>query len=102
MESARTNKSLTKQFLIIFLIAFFACFALLLIDSETKGIVELLEPGNIFSFLIYFIPAFSFSLVIYKLSLRKYITSKSLLLALLIGIPLSFILVISIFLLMLP
>ncbi len=96
------NTSTTKQFSIIALITLLACVILFSLDKDTHGFNDLLKPGNLFALVFYFTPTFLVSIFLYTLFSKKYGGSKSLVLSLVTGIPVSFTLVICSFLLIMP
>jgi hypothetical protein len=84
----------------ITLITLSACLLLFAIDKDTHSLSDLLKPGNLAALLLYFIPTYTISSLLHRVFARKYREGKSLLLGMLIGVPLSFILIITLFLLL--
>jgi len=74
-----------------------ACLGLGYLDHETRSIMDLFNPGNIFGLSLYFVPAFLLSVLFYKIFSKKHYPLKSLVYALLAGVPLAFTLVILLF-----
>ena len=74
------------------------CWLLFAIDKETHQFSDLLSPGNLAALVVYFIPTFLICLLIHHLLSKKISNTKSLVLSLVIGVPLSFLGVIFILL----
>ncbi len=68
------------------------------IDKETHQFSDLLSPGNLAALVVYFTPTFLICLLIHHLLSKKISNTKSLVLSLVIGVPLSFFCVIFILL----
>lgn len=94
MEQIINTRSSTKQLSAIALFITLSCFALFSLDKDTHAFSDLLKPGNLVALIVYFIPTFLISGFLYELLSKKCSTSKSLFLSLIIGIPLSFTLII--------
>jgi hypothetical protein len=90
----KTKPTIFKQHITIALIVLVACFALFYLDKDTHSISDLFKVGNLIALIIYFTPTFVISIFLFNLFLKKTTGSKSMLLSLLTGIPLSFFLVI--------
>jgi hypothetical protein len=86
----------TKSIVQIAFIVLFSCFFLFYIDFETKSVTDLFKLGNLFALILYFIPTFIICLLLYQLILMKTKTKKSLFWALIMGIPISFTIVVFI------
>ena len=95
MEIAKQNTLGLKQGLIIGLSLLVAVLLLFSIDRETHSISDLGKPENIGAFVLYFVPSFAICLYLYSMFARKRSKSDSVFLSLLIGIPLSFAVVIT-------
>tara|TARA_R110002072_G_scaffold174802_6_gene330426 strand:- start:4375 stop:4677 length:303 start_codon:yes stop_codon:yes gene_type:complete len=95
METTTTKPSPIQQNLKIALIVLVACFALFSLDKDVHTPSDLFEWGNFFALILYFTPTFLLSIFLFKYVSKKLHPSDSFLLALLIGIPFGFILVIS-------
>jgi len=100
MEIAKTKIPSSKDFTTIALTVMFSCFALFSLDRETHSIRDLFTPGNLAALVVYFLPAFLSSSLMFNLHYKKRDRNTSLLLSLIIGIPLSFTFVIFILLLL--
>ncbi|MFN0188498.1 MAG: hypothetical protein ACKVQV_07335 [Bacteroidia bacterium] len=74
------------------------CWLLFAIDKDTHHFSDLLKPGNLAALVVYFTPTFLICLLIHHLLSKKISNTKSLVLSLVIGVPLSFLAVISILL----
>ncbi len=94
MEQIKNTKSSTQQLSAIALFIILSCFALFSLDKGTHAFSDLFKPGNLVALIVYFIPTFLISGFLYEFLSRKRSTSRSILLSLIIGIPLSFTLII--------
>lgn len=87
-------KSSTQQFSAIAMFIILSCFALFSLDKDTHAFSDLLKLGNLVALIVYFVPTFLICGFLIELFSIKLSTSKSLVLSLTIGIPLSFTLII--------
>lgn len=94
MGQTMTSKSSTQQFSAIAVFIILSCFVLFSLDKDMHTFSDLLKPGNLVALIVYFIPTFFICGFLSELFSRQLSTSKSLLLSLTIGIPLSFTLII--------
>jgi len=99
METTKTNSVTAQQFLTIALLVLLACFTLFSLDKDTHSFTDLFRPGNLFALVFYFTPTFLICLFFFIHFSKKRNRMISLILSLLTGIPLSFTLVICVFLL---
>jgi RsiW-degrading membrane proteinase PrsW (M82 family) len=83
-------------FVFIAITILFTCLSLFYLDHETTSILLLFKPSNLFALLLYFLPTFCICSFLYMRNQKKYNEKKSIALALLIGIPISLIFVMSI------
>ena len=97
MEAIKTNTTAPLSFVLIALCTILACFGLFWLDWETKSILDLFKPGNLAALVVYFVPTFLTSTLLYSYLWRKKSPKLRIILSLLIGIPLGFILVICAF-----
>jgi hypothetical protein len=67
------------------------CWLLFAIDKDTHQFSDLLKPGNLAALVVYFTPTFLVSFLLYHILRTKTTNAKSMGLALLIGVPVSFI-----------
>ena len=70
-------------------IVLFSCFLLGYIDHETKSVADLFKPSNLFALILYFVPTYAISMLLYNLFQRRN-NKNSLALALVVGIPVGF------------
>ena len=96
METTKINTPTTLQYLTLGLFVLLACFALFLLDKDMHGITDLFKPGNLFALIYYFPPAFLISALLFKYTSRNQNRSNSFIISLALGIPIGFILIISI------
>ncbi len=94
MEVVKRITPTVQHYLTIAFSVFFACITLFLIDKDTQALTDLFKPGNLVAFIVYFSPSFVISVLLFRYFSKKFNKSDSLFLSLLIGIPLSFLLVI--------
>ncbi len=97
MQTTSTPQSLAKP---TFLLAFFvllSCWGLFWLDYETRSISDLFNIGNLVALLVYFVPTFLITFLLFLFFLNKNNKRRSMVLSLAIGIPLSFTLVILAF-----
>ncbi|MBK6399712.1 MAG: hypothetical protein IPN61_14135 [Bacteroidetes bacterium] len=97
MTTQTITKSSFKSTLILSFSVLLACWGLFWLDYETKEVGDLFKIGNLVALLIYFVPTFLLSYLIYLFLLQKWDNSKSLFWSLIIGIPASFTLIILAF-----
>lgn len=90
MTTIYTTKS--YYFLSALIILLF-CFGLFYLDKDTKNFFYLFKPGNLIALIIYFIPTYLLCFSLYKILERRN-NKNSFILALSIGVPVGFILVI--------
>jgi hypothetical protein len=100
MQATNPHTYQIQQPLTIVLVVMLAIIGLFSLDRETHSIMDLFEPGNMIAFVIYFVPAFLISFFLFWLFSKKYERKKSLVLSLVVGIPLSFTLVIAVLILL--
>lgn len=77
-----------------------SCFLLFYIDSDTERVSDLFEFGNLLALAIYFLPTFMICMVLFVFLAKRYGARKGLIRSLFLGIPLSFTLIITMFLCM--
>jgi fucose permease len=90
MGAAEPNKATAKDNLLIALFVILGCIGLILIDKDTKGLNDVFDYSNIGAIALYFLPAFIISGSFFAKFLKRNSKRKSFVLAILIGIPLSF------------
>ena len=83
-----------KSTLLIALFTLISCWFLFYIDYETKNVSDLFKSGNLITLLLYFVPTFIICVLLYNWFSQKVETKKSLFMAMVIGVPLSFIIII--------
>jgi integral membrane sensor domain MASE1 len=76
-----------------------ACIALFSLDKDMHAASDFLKPLNIAAFIIYVAPTLLLSFLLFKYFSKTHDRKKSTMLSLVIGIPLSFALVISLLIL---
>ncbi len=89
----------SKQYLWIALVIVAACFLLFSIDKDTHHFSDLFQPGNLVALAVYFIPTYVVCIMLFHYFARRHSLAGSTALSLLIGIPVSFALVIILLLL---
>lgn len=87
--------SYNKHYLTIAGVTLLSILLLFSIDKDTHSFSDLLKRGNIAALVVYFLPTFLICLALFRYFIYKQKGSRSLTLSLSIGIPLSFVLVIS-------
>ncbi|MBP7245903.1 MAG: hypothetical protein KBA99_11445 [Bacteroidia bacterium] len=85
-----TKGSLSYSLLIMSVSICMATWLLFAIDKETHQFSDLLSPGNLAALVVYFTPTFLTCLLIHHLLSKKISNTKSLVLSLVVGVPLSF------------
>lgn len=96
MEKVQVKTRSTGSYFTLAAFVLIACCALFGLDRETHSISDLLKPGNQIALLLYFTPTFGITCSCYLWFSRKYKNADSIILALVIGIPVGFILVIGV------
>lgn len=84
------NLSERKSMLLIALFTLISCWLLFYIDHETKNVTDLFKTGNLFALLLYFVPTFIICVLLYNWFFKKFDAKNSLFWSLVIGIPISF------------
>ena len=87
--------SYNKQYLTIAGVTLLSIFLLFSIDKDTHSVSDLFKPGNIAALIVYYLPTFLICFGLFRLFIYKQKGPRSLTLSLTIGIPLSFVIVIS-------
>ena len=87
--------SYTKHYFTIAVAILLSIFLLFSLDKDTHAFSDLLKPGNLAALVVYYLPTFLICFLLFRYFIRKQKGSRSALLSLSIGIPLSFVLVIS-------
>jgi hypothetical protein len=82
---SRFSSILTLAFAILAL-----CWLLFAIDKDTHQFSDLLKPGNLAALVVYFTPTFLICLLIHHVLIIKLSNTKSIMLSLLLGVPVSF------------
>ncbi|WP_133162633.1 hypothetical protein [Flavipsychrobacter stenotrophus] len=100
MTSAISTTEQIRGVLIQFVSILLSCFLLFYIDSDTEQVFDLFEFGNLLALAIYFLPTFMISMVLFAFLAKRYGVRNGLIRFLVIGIPLSFTLIITMFLCM--
>ncbi len=93
MQVTSIQQSNPKSTFLLALFVLLSCWGLFWLDYETKSISDLFKPGNLVALLIYFVPTFLITYLIYLFFHKKMDNKKSLIGAILIGIPASFTLI---------
>lgn len=86
--------SYNKQYLNIAVVTLVSIFLLFSLDKDTHVFSDLFKPGNLAALVVYYLPTFFICLLLFRYFVYKQKGSRSTLLSLTIGIPLSFALVI--------
>lgn len=102
MEAAKSSSFSIQHFFTISITVILACAALFSLDKDTHSFADLFKPVNLAALVIYFTPTFLISVCLYIYFLRKNNKKKSIVLALVTGIPVGFILVICVLLSLKP
>ncbi|MFZ7116811.1 MAG: hypothetical protein ACO1G9_15630 [Bacteroidota bacterium] len=97
MNSGTVSRTTFKSTFILAVAVLFSCWGLFWLDHETKEIGDLFKWGNLAALLVYFLPTFLLSYIIYQFFIRKFNNTKSLVLSLVVGIPVGFLLIILAF-----
>jgi hypothetical protein len=85
-----------KQYLVMALAILICCFALFSIDKDTHSIADLFKPVNLAALAVYSLPTFIVCAVLLHLFSRKTQNrSKSVVRSLVIGVPASFTLIMT-------
>ena len=92
--------SYNKHYLTIAFVILASIFLLFSLDKDTHTFSDLLKPGNLAALVVYYLPTFLICFLLFRYFIHKQKGSRSTLLSLTIGIPLSFVLVISALLLL--
>lgn len=87
--------SYSKQYLSIAVVTLVSIFLLFSLDKDTHAFSDLFKPGNLAALVVYYLPTFLICLSLFRYFIHKQKGSRSTLLSLTIGIPLSFAIVIS-------
>ena len=93
MQASFVQHSNPKSTFLLALFVLLSCWGLFWLDHETKSISDLFKPGNLVALLIYYVPTFLITYLIYLFFHKKWDNKKSLIGAILIGIPASFALI---------
>ena len=93
----KTNAFVPYIFFPIFISA--AVFGLFMLDHETRFFADLLSPQNLAAFVIYAIPSYLISLVMYKGIFKNQSLVNRIVASLSLGIIVGFTIVISVFVL---
>ena len=80
----------SKPYLLIAVTVLAACWMLFALDKDTHNFADLLKPGNLVALAIYYLPTFLISIALLRLFARRGGSGRSIVLALIIGIPISF------------
>ncbi len=102
MENAKTTAPTALHYTKIAFIVLLACLTLFFIDEGSPDNSGLFNLGNLMGLLIYFIPTFALSILLFRYFSRKLYKSDSIFLSLLISIPICFFLVIFLFVTLVP
>lgn len=97
MQTSSHNRSDIKAVFLLGLFVLFSCWGLFWLDHETHHISDLFKAGNLVALLIYFVPTFLITYLLYLFFQTKRSEKKSLALSVSIGVPLSFALIIIAF-----
>jgi len=97
MTTGTITQSSFKSTLTLIVVVLLACWGLFWLDHETKEIADLFKRGNLVALLVYFVPTFILTYLIYLFFLKKYNNANSLFWSIIIGIPSSFMLIILAF-----
>lgn len=68
------------------------CLGLFYLDKDTHAISDLFKPGNLFALILYVVPTYLICLLLYEIFRRRK-SKSSFVLALCIGVPIRFALV---------
>ena len=98
MVLTQSTYSENRSAAIVALGVLLACWGLFYLDHETRSIADLFKIGNLIALAFYFITAFFITFFLFVMIRQKKSQATSMLLAFVIGIPLSFALVIGFFL----
>jgi hypothetical protein len=91
--NAINQSSQHVNFFSLFIISFtvlIATWLLFAIDKETHQFSDLLSPGNLAALVVYFTPTFLVCLLLHHVLSIKMSSTKSILLSLVLGFPVSF------------
>lgn len=97
MSSFTLKLSSAKPYLKMALAVLLSCWAVFWLDHETRQISDLFSPGNLAALVIYFVPTYLLSLLLFSYFSNSS-SRNSVLLSLLLGIPTGIALVICTFL----
>ena len=88
----KENTTLLKYYsvLIISIVVILSTWLLFAIDKETHHFSDLLTPGNLAALVVYFTPTFLICLLFHHVLNMKMSNTKSLILSLTLGVPVSF------------
>jgi hypothetical protein len=89
------NKVASLQYLKIAAVVLLSCAALFSLDSETRSVSDLFTPENISAWVIYAIPTIIICSLLYWAVNRKGRKKGSMTLSLAVGIPVSFVIIIT-------
>lgn len=97
MQTTSSPQSISKPTFLLAVFVLLSCGGLFWLDHETRSIGDLFKIGNLVALLVYFVPTFLVTFLFYLVLSKKNKNRKSLTLSLVIGIPLSFALIIFAF-----
>lgn len=90
MDAVNKRAEVLVDYLSITLIVFCSCLVLFLADRETKGIIDLFTPQNLFALFLYAIPTTLLCFLLFWLLQRGFRKNVSYLITLTLGIPFGF------------
>lgn len=93
-QAGELKKTAFGSYLLMALIIAACCFGLGYIDHETRQFSDLLTAQNLAALALYFLPTFIVCALLHSWFSKKRKVSDSMLLALLAGVPMTFILMI--------
>jgi hypothetical protein len=96
MEATNPQSSEAPRYIFIASAVLVSCFILFSIDKDTHSFTDLLRPGNLAVLVVYFFPAFATSSLLYRIVRRTRNWLDSLTMSVFVGIPVSFIITITV------